>query len=123
MAARDSYRTQVELLIRCLPAVASAPDFALKGGTATNLFLRDMPRLSVDIDLTYLPMSDRDAALTGIRAQLDTIAKTIQRSVPGAMARLVGGDAPKLIPRPRRTIMRNDRGQPAAIPLRSIPGA
>lgn len=57
MAARDSYRAQVELLIRCLPAVASVPDFALKGGTAINLFLRDMPRLSVDIDLTYLPVS------------------------------------------------------------------
>ncbi len=54
MAPRDAYRAQLELLIRCLPAVASAPDFALKGGTAVNLFLRDMPRLFVDIDLTYL---------------------------------------------------------------------
>lgn len=39
MAPRDAYRAQVELLIRCLPAVASAPDFAIKGGTAINLFL------------------------------------------------------------------------------------
>jgi len=52
MAARDRYRGQVELLIRCLPAIASAPDFAITGGTAINLLLRDMPRLSVDIDLT-----------------------------------------------------------------------
>ena len=97
MAARDNYRAQVELLIRCLPAVASEPDFALKGGTAINLFLRDMPRLSVDIDLTYLPVSERDAALADIRARLATIAEAIQRSVPGAKVRLVEGDAPKLL--------------------------
>lgn len=48
MAAHDDYRAQIELLIRCLPAVASAPDFAIKGGTAINLFLRDMPRMSVE---------------------------------------------------------------------------
>src|SRR5690606_36532122 len=70
MAPHDAYRAQVELLIRCLPAVANAPDFALKGGTAINLFLRDMPRLSVDIDLTYLPITDRANALTDIRVQL-----------------------------------------------------
>lgn len=97
MAARDNYRAQVELLIRSLPAVASAPDFALKGGTAINLFLRDMPRLSVDIDLTYLPVSDRDAALTDIRAQLATIAEAIQCSVPGAKVQLVEGTVPKLL--------------------------
>ena len=97
MAVRDNYRAQVELLIRCLPAVASAPDFALKGGTAINLFLRDMPRLSVDIDLTYLPVSDREAALTDIRAQLATIDEAIQRFVPGAKVQLVEGDAPRLL--------------------------
>jgi hypothetical protein len=97
MAARDNYRAQVELLIRCLPAVASEPDFALKGGTAINLFLRDMPRLSVDIDLTYLAVSGRDTALTGIRARLARIAEAIQRSVPGANVQVVNGDAPKLL--------------------------
>jgi hypothetical protein len=97
MAARDSYRAQVELLIRCLPAVSSAPDFALKGGTGINLFLRDMPRSSVDIDLTYLPMSDRDAALTDIRAQLATIAEALSRTVPGVNVQLIEGDAPKLL--------------------------
>ena len=97
MAARDSYRAQVELLIRCLPAVARVPDFALKGGTAINLFLRDMPRLSVDIDLTYVPVSDRDAALTNIRAKLATIAEALKRTVPGVNARVIEGDAPKLL--------------------------
>ena len=97
MAAHDSYRAQVELLIRCLPAVASAPDLVLKGGTAINLFLRDMPRLSVDIDLTYLPVSDRDTALTDIRSQLATIAEGLKQTVPGTNVQLVEGDAPKLL--------------------------
>lgn len=97
MAPRDAYRAQVELLIRCLPAVATAPDFALKGGTAINLFLRDMPRLSVDIDITYLPISDRDTALTDIRAQLAAIAEALQRTVPGVNIKLVESDAPKLL--------------------------
>ncbi|MGC1952084.1 MAG: nucleotidyl transferase AbiEii/AbiGii toxin family protein [Gammaproteobacteria bacterium] len=97
MAARDGYRVQVEFLIRCFPAVASAPDFGLKGGTAINLFLRDMPRLSVDIDLTYLPVSDRDTALTDIRAQLAAIADGLKRTVPGVDVQLVGGDAPRLL--------------------------
>jgi hypothetical protein len=97
MAARDGYKAQVELLIRCLPAVASAPGFALQGGTAINLFLRDMPRRSVDIDLAHLPVSDRDTALTDIRAQLATIAEGLKRTVPGANVQLVEGDAPKLL--------------------------
>jgi len=44
------------LLVEVLPVVAGEPCFALKGGTAINLFVRDLPRLSVDIDLTYLPV-------------------------------------------------------------------
>ena len=97
MAKRDGYRAQIELLIRCLPPVASAPDFALKGGTAINLFLRNMPRLSVDIDLTYLPVSDRDTALVDIRAQLAAIADALKRTVPGPNVQLMEGAAPKLL--------------------------
>ena len=59
MAFSDAYRSQVALLIRVLPFVADEEEFALKGGTAINLFVRDMPRLSVDIDLTYLPVATR----------------------------------------------------------------
>jgi hypothetical protein len=97
MAQRDSYRAQVQLLIRCLPAIASTPDFALKGGTAINLFLQDMPRLSVDIDLTYLPINDRDSALAAIRSGLVTIAEELRRTVPGVKPQLVESDAPKLL--------------------------
>lgn len=74
MAARDNYKVRFEPLIRRLPAVASAPDFALKGGTTINLLRRDMPRLAVDIDLTYLQVSDRDTALTDFRAHLAEVA-------------------------------------------------
>jgi hypothetical protein len=50
------YREQVSLLLRVLPIVGREAQFALKGGTAINLFVRDLPRLSVDIDLTFLPL-------------------------------------------------------------------
>lgn len=66
MTISPAYRAQVDLLLQVLPQVAKEEVFALKGGTAINLFVRDMPRLSVDIDLTYLPFDDRDAALGGI---------------------------------------------------------
>ncbi len=59
MAFRESYRKRVELLLRTLPHVAEEKDFALKGGTAINLFVRNFPRLSVDVDLTFLPVLPR----------------------------------------------------------------
>ena len=59
----ERYLDQVALLLRTIPEIASEPDFALKGGTAINLFVRDLPRLSVDIDLVYLPVAEREASL------------------------------------------------------------
>lgn len=64
--ARDAYAGQVALLVRLLPFIAQEEVFALKGGAAINLFYRDMPRLSVDIDLTYLPVRDRAESLADI---------------------------------------------------------
>ena len=61
----SSYKAQVDLLLRILPFVAKEENFALKGGTAINLFVRDMPRLSVDLDLNYLPFDNREAASKG----------------------------------------------------------
>lgn len=52
--------------------------FALKGGTAINLFVRNLPRLSVDIDLAYLPMNNRQQALDEIDTALKTIAIEIE---------------------------------------------
>ena len=91
MPFRDIYRDQVKLLIRTLPYVAEEQCFALKGGTAINLFVRDMPRLSVDIDLTYLPLNDRNAALDDIESALMRIGDRIKRADP---AMVVTSSAP-----------------------------
>lgn len=68
------YYKQVQLLMQVLPFVAKQECFALKGGTAINLFVREFPRLSVDIDLVYLPMKGRDEALKEICEALDAIS-------------------------------------------------
>ena len=76
----QSYKNQVELLLNVLPIVAREEVFALHGGTAINLFVRNMPRLSVDIDLTYLPLDsgNRDAALEGIFDALERIKANLE---------------------------------------------
>ncbi|WP_430765491.1 nucleotidyl transferase AbiEii/AbiGii toxin family protein [Rahnella bonaserana] len=40
------------------------------------------PRLSVDIDLVYLPVLDREESLKGIKAALDDIAKSVLAYIP-----------------------------------------
>jgi predicted nucleotidyltransferase component of viral defense system len=84
MPGDEGYRKQVALLVKILPLIAVETVFALKGGTAINLFLRNMPRLSVDIDLTYVPVKDRASSLKEIDAAIRRIAKEIERGVPGA---------------------------------------
>jgi predicted nucleotidyltransferase component of viral defense system len=84
MPFSDIYRRQVALLIRVLPLVAAEDCFALKGGTAINLFIRDMPRLSVDIDLTYLPVLPRRESLAAIDAAMKRIEERVQRTLQGA---------------------------------------
>lgn len=56
MDKASPYYRQVALLVRALPYVANEPCFTLKGGTAIKLFIRDFPRLSVDINLAYIPL-------------------------------------------------------------------
>jgi len=89
--ARESYLAQVRLLMRLLPVVSTESAFALKGGTAINLFYRDMPRLSVDIDLAYLPIEERATSLHAIDAAFDRIMAQINK-LPGVTAtRIAGG--------------------------------
>ncbi|MBR9871487.1 MAG: nucleotidyl transferase AbiEii/AbiGii toxin family protein [Gammaproteobacteria bacterium] len=76
------YRAQVDLLLRVLPYVAKEACFALKGGTAINLFERELPRLSVDIDLTYLPVVNRETDLSGISESLGRIRQEISKALP-----------------------------------------
>lgn len=84
MAFTEPYHRQVTLLIRTLPSIAAEECFALKGGTAINLFIRDMPRLSVDIDLTYLPVQDRTTSLAAIDAAMLRISGRITDAIRGA---------------------------------------
>ncbi|HQU93415.1 MAG TPA: nucleotidyl transferase AbiEii/AbiGii toxin family protein [Pyrinomonadaceae bacterium] len=80
----QAYRRQVSLLLSVLPEVAKEENLALHGGTAINLFVRDMPRLSVDIDLTYIPIADRETSLANIRSALLRIKASVERAVKNA---------------------------------------
>ncbi|MEK6699202.1 MAG: nucleotidyl transferase AbiEii/AbiGii toxin family protein [Nitrospirota bacterium] len=81
---KSPYFEQALLMLRVIPQVTAEECFALKGGTAINLFLRDMPRLSIDIDLAYLPLDEeRDKALANIGKALTRIAAAIKKAMPG----------------------------------------
>lgn len=79
---RDQFKRQVDLLLQVLPEVAKEECFALHGGTAINLFAREMPRLSVDIDLTYIPIEDRQTSLENISAALIRIKGKVEKAIP-----------------------------------------
>jgi len=86
--------------LRLLPEVAKERVFALKGGTAINLFVRDMPRLSVDIDLTYLPFDDRNSAMSQIAEALRRLKKQLDTIGGGLSTRVIaqsGGQEAKLM--------------------------
>ncbi len=75
---RQEYLNQVGLLVKILPYIAKEECFALKGGTAINLFYSNLPRLSVDIDLTYINFDVRDDAYKNINDSLEKINKKLQ---------------------------------------------
>ena len=87
MPTDEQYRRQVGLLMQALPFVAAEECFALKGGTAINFFFRDLPRLSVDIDLAYVPIEDRGTSLREIEAALQRIGTRLGRAVPSSTIR------------------------------------
>lgn len=68
-------------MLDVLPLVAKEKCFALHGGTAINLFVRNMPRLSVDIDLTYLQIEDWDTSIGEINNALSRIKSDIEKSM------------------------------------------
>lgn len=76
----EIYENQVDLLLDVLPIVAKHSEFAIKGGTALNLFYVDMPRLSVDIDLCYLPLKDRTESFADIHRRLGQMKDQIERT-------------------------------------------
>ena len=91
----STYQRQAELVVRCIPAIAAEPCFAIKGGTAINLFELNLPRLSVDIDLTFLPVTDRSTAIAGINAALQRIEKRLEAR--GIAVRTRGTDVSRKI--------------------------
>jgi len=80
---KDTYKNQVALLIDILLEIAKEDDLALHGGTAINLFHLNMPRLSVDIDLTFIPFSDnRNEDLNKIRQLLASVKNRLRTTFP-----------------------------------------
>ncbi len=77
------YKHQVDLLLRIIPVLNEFSEFAMHGGTAINLFHHDMPRLSVDIDLTYLPFNNRETDLQNIQLLLEVISEKLKKTIPG----------------------------------------
>lgn len=74
------YLESARLLTRVAPLVLVDDTFALKGGTAINLFLRDMPRLSVDLDLLFPDYTvPREQALARINEALRESASRLQK--------------------------------------------
>lgn len=92
---KKEYTDKVALLVETIPFIAKETCFALKGGTAINLFYHDMPRLSVDIDLTYIDFDDRITAYTKINEALGRIASSLTRN--GYSATIQGNSEEKKV--------------------------
>ena len=81
------YTLQVELLLRIIPELYNISELAMHGGTAINLFHHDMPRLSVDIDLTYIPFDTREKDLHNIWLLLRKISERLIITIPGILVK------------------------------------
>ncbi len=82
MSNKERFTRQVQLLLQILPFIAKYKELALKGGTAINLFIRNMPRLSVDIDLTYLPIKERSISLDEISKIFTKLQNEVEQKLP-----------------------------------------
>lgn len=96
---RSEYEKQVTLLLKVLPSLNKVDSFALKGGTAINFFVQDFPRLSVDIDVTYIKLNSRNEALKDIQNGIDIVSKDIKERLPESnlTKQKSGGTVSKLI--------------------------
>lgn len=84
---KDRYRKQVALLIRIMPSVYKIKEFAVHGGTAINLFHRNLLRYSVDIDVTYRPIENRQQSLASINQKLLEVKKNFEKTIPGVVVK------------------------------------
>jgi predicted nucleotidyltransferase component of viral defense system len=107
---------QVRLLMQLLPDVFKQKGFFLKGGTAINFFIRDVPRLSVDIDLVYGLIADRTESLSAISRGMEKIAQSIgvhfpssrieKKRIGGHIATLLVNDGTSMVKIETNTILR-----------------
>jgi hypothetical protein len=79
------YRKQVELLLRIIPTLAEIENFAIHGGTAINLYVLDLPRYSVDIDVTYTPIKPREESFSEIHKNLTILKEKIKAIIPNVI--------------------------------------
>jgi len=101
-----TYRQQVELLLKIIPTLSGIDSFAIHGGTAINLYVLDLPRYSVDIDVTYTPIKPREESFAEIHKNLSILKEKIKAIIPnvivtdfeqvkkGFLYCLLGGDRP-----------------------------
>jgi predicted nucleotidyltransferase component of viral defense system len=76
----QTYLDTARLLTQIAPTVFAGDVFALKGGTAINLFVRDMPRLSVDLDLVFVDHKlDRASALDRINTAIKAAGEQLTK--------------------------------------------
>jgi len=80
-----AYRQQVELLLKIIPTLSGIDSFAVHGGTAINLYVLDLPRYSVDIDVTYTPIKPRDEAFAEIHKNLSIIKEKVKAIIPNVV--------------------------------------
>lgn len=84
----ESYE-KVYALLELLDLLAghpfAGPRLALKGGTALNVFVFDLPRLSVDIDLNFIGVTTREEML----AEKPLIEKAVEQIVGRLKHRIV----------------------------------
>jgi predicted nucleotidyltransferase component of viral defense system len=76
--SNSDYKKTVNLLLEVLPYALKDDRVALKGGTAINMFHRNFPRLSVDIDICYLPLEPRNETFKNIHTILKGIKKELE---------------------------------------------
>lgn len=79
------YKQQVELLLKIIPTLAEIESFVIHGGTAINLYVLDLPRYSVDIDVTYTPIKSREESFAEIRKNLSILKEKIKTIIPNVV--------------------------------------
>lgn len=83
MIMNNIYAQKVDLLLRIIPVISQEKSFAIHGGTAINLFEKEMLRYSIDIDITYIPLEDRETSIRNINQNLKAIGEKIERTLKG----------------------------------------